>query len=95
MAEAQRIPHGTDPIALAAFVMAQKIMFVVIDHGVLSPQEASEVILECARFQEEMISLTPEHKLASGILKSIANKLRDHSPQNKSPSHQGHEESSN
>jgi hypothetical protein len=93
MAEAERIPHGTNAMALAAFDMAQKIMFVLIEHGVLSSQQASEVILECARSQDEVISLTPEHKLASSILKRVANNLRDY-PQNKSPPHQEREESS-
>jgi hypothetical protein len=94
MAEAERIPHGENAIAIAALNMAQKIMFVLIERGVLSPQAASEAILECARYQDEVISLTPQHKLASSILKRTANKLRDHPPQNKSPPHQEHEESS-
>jgi hypothetical protein len=94
MAEAKTIPAGTNAIALAALEMAQKIMFVLIERGVLSPQEASEVMLECARSQDEVISLTPEHKLASSILKRVANKLRDHPPHDASPPHQEHEESS-
>jgi hypothetical protein len=80
MAEAERIPHGENAIALAALNMAQKIMLVLVERGVLSPQEASEAILECTRYQDEVISLTPEHRLVSSILKRTANKLRDHPP---------------
>jgi DUF1009 family protein len=75
---------GRRAIALAAFDIAQKIMFALIARGVLSPQDAVRRINACSGAEGQDPRMDKlgksEHEQASHILRKVAKNLQDCSP---------------
>ncbi len=73
----EEIPGGAAGAGMAAFALAQKIFIILLDKGIISPNEARACLRDIVTFHQEAVDTgwRPNNEVALHLLTSFADGL--------------------